>query len=240
MFPNIGASWIDVGGTWAMFDGVDSPITQSFGLGMFEPATEDSMAELESFFRDRGSPPFHEVSPLAGKDLLLLLSSRGYEPFELTSVMFLPLPDRAPSKHTTTANLKVRIANHQDAEMWVDTSIRGWSEYAEYAAVMRDLARVGFARQGAVSMLVECNGNPIATASMAIHEGVALMAGASTVPEARGQGAQRALLNARLEHALQSGCELAMMCAEPGSASQRNAERVGFRIAYTRIKWRFR
>ena len=25
--------------------------------------------------------------------------------------------------------------------------------------------------------------------------------------------------------------------AEPGSASQRNAERQGFRIAYTRVKW---
>jgi len=33
------------------------------------------------------------------------------------------------------------------------------------------------------------------------------------------------------------GCDLAMMCAQPGSASQRNAERQGFRIAYTRIKW---
>ena len=33
------------------------------------------------------------------------------------------------------------------------------------------------------------------------------------------------------------GCDLAMMCAEPGSASQRSAQRQGFRIAYTRIKW---
>jgi hypothetical protein len=28
-----------------------------------------------------------------------------------------------------------------------------------------------------------------------------------------------------------------MVCAAPGSTSQRNAERNGFRIAYTRIKW---
>jgi hypothetical protein len=28
-----------------------------------------------------------------------------------------------------------------------------------------------------------------------------------------------------------------MMVAEAGSASQRNADRKGFRIAYTRIKW---
>ena len=36
----------------------------------------------------------------------------------------------------------------------------------------------------------------------------------------------------------EQGCDLAMMGAAPGSASQRNAERHGFRIAYTRIKWR--
>ena len=36
---------------------------------------------------------------------------------------------------------------------------------------------------------------------------------------------------------LMHGCDLATMGAEPGSASQRNAERSGFRIAYTRTKW---
>ena len=30
---------------------------------------------------------------------------------------------------------------------------------------------------------------------------------------------------------------VAMVCAEPGSSSQRNAERHGFRVAYTRTKW---
>jgi hypothetical protein len=67
---------------------------------------------------------------------------------------------------------------------------------------------------------------------------VALLAGACTVPEARKQGAQLALLEGRLRAAAEQGCDLAMMCAAPGSASQRNAERHGFRIAYTRIKWR--
>jgi GNAT superfamily N-acetyltransferase len=66
---------------------------------------------------------------------------------------------------------------------------------------------------------------------------VALLAGASTIPAARRQGAQLALLEARLRHAADEGCDLAMIGAQPGSASQRNAERHGFRIAYTRIKW---
>jgi hypothetical protein len=65
-----------------------------------------------------------------------------------------------------------------------------------------------------------------------------VLAGASTVPEARRRGAQLALLHARLRYALDHGCDLAVMGAQPGSGSQRNAERQGFRVAYTRIKWR--
>jgi hypothetical protein len=38
-------------------------------------------------------------------------------------------------------------------------------------------------------------------------------------------------------YARKQGCELAMIVAEPGSNSQRNAQRQGFSIAYTRIKW---
>jgi len=78
----------------------------------------------------------------------------------------------------------------------------------------------------------------IATAGLVLHDRVALLAGASTVPEARGQGAQRAGLATRLRYAAEAGCDLAMIVTEPGGASQRNAERNGFRIAYTRTKWR--
>jgi hypothetical protein len=38
--------------------------------------------------------------------------------------------------------------------------------------------------------------------------------------------------------AFDHGCDLAMMVAEAGGESQRNAERQGFRVACTRPKWR--
>jgi GNAT superfamily N-acetyltransferase len=54
----------------------------------------------------------------------------------------------------------------------------------------------------------------------------------------RRRGLQAALLEARMRYAFERGCPLAMMVTEAGSQSQRNAERKGFRIAYTRTKWR--
>jgi hypothetical protein len=58
--------------------------------------------------------------------------------------------------------------------------------------------------------------------------------GSATSPDLRRRRLQAALLRYAYDH----GCELAMMAAEAGSHSQRNAERKGFRIAYTRTKWR--
>ena len=64
-----------------------------------------------------------------------------------------------------------------------------------------------------------------------------MFSGSATIPELRRRGLQSALLKERMRYAFEHGCDLAMMVALAGSDSQRNAERQGFRIAYTRIKW---
>ena len=79
---------------------------------------------------------------------------------------------------------------------------------------------------------------PGAAGALILHEGVALFGGAATVPELRRRGMQAVLLCERMRYAAEHGCDLAMMVAEAGSNSQRNAERKGFRVAYTRLKWK--
>jgi GNAT superfamily N-acetyltransferase len=234
--PAIGACWTEIEGAYAMYDGPDSPITQTFGLGMFQEPTDAGLDALESFFQQRGAPVFHEVSPIAGVDLVRRLAQRGYQPVEYTSVMFRPVDQ--PLRGASDQQVNVRVVGPGDAELYAQTSAKGWSEFTEYAHLMLDLGRVSAARSSALSFLAEIDGTPIATGAMTITGGVALFAGASTVPEHRKQGAQLALLEARLRCAVERGCDLAMMCAAPGSASQRNAERHGFRIAYTRTKWK--
>lgn len=236
--PGAGACWAEVAGAYAMFDGVESPITQTFCLGMFAAPTGEDFERVEEFFRGRGAQVFHEVSPLADPAALELLNGRGYQPVEFTSVMFRPLRRGEPAAARARGEgLRVRVVGPDEHELWAQTSARGWGE-SGFVDFMLGLAQVSARRAGALSFLAELDGRPAAAGALSVCEGVALMAGASTVPEARGRGAQLALLDARLRHAAEQGCDLAMMCALPGSASQRNAERNGFRIAYTRVKWR--
>ncbi len=237
IFPERGARWTEVAGAYAMYDGLKSPLTQTFGLGLFQPVAHPELEKIEEFYRELGAPVNHEVSPLADLTLPILLNERGYSPIEFTSVMFRPIRSDVNLTGSHNEKIRVRLAQDNERELWAQTSVKGWSESTELADQMLELAQITAGRRGALSFLAEIEGQPIATGAMIILGGVALISGASTIPEARNQGAQLALLDSRLRYAAEQGCDLAMMCALPGSASQRNAERQGFRIAYTRIKW---
>lgn len=236
-YPHSGAAWIEVAGAYAMYDGVSSPVTQTFGLGLFEAVTSAELEKIEVFFKDRGAPVFHEVSPLAGLSLVALLNERGYRPMELSSVMFRPMCGGNPLSLPRNEKIRVRAIEEHEGELWAKTTVKGWSHLPELSDYLLELGPISAQREDAVSFLAELDGQPIAAGALSLCGGVALLAGACTIPEARRQGAQLALLDYRLRFAAERGCDIAMMCAEPGSASQRNAERHGFRIAYTRIKW---
>jgi GNAT superfamily N-acetyltransferase len=235
--PDSGARWIEIAGAYAMFNGPESPVTQTFGLGLFAELAVADLERLEAFFLERGAPVNHEVSPLAGVALADLLTRRGYRPIELTSVMYKPLMPSPGPLGEPKPRITTRLSAEGEADNWSRTSARGWDAQPEFTEFLLDMGRLTAACEGAINLFAYIDGEPVATAVLRCDGGVALLAGASTVPEARRQGAQRALLEARLNIAADRGCDIAMMCAEPGSASQRNAERQGFHIAYTRTKW---
>ena len=237
LYPESQAGWIKVAGAYAMFDGVSSPLTQTFGLGLFQTPSVAEMEEIERFFLDRGAQVLHEISPLADLALLSLLNQRGYQPIEFTSVMFRPIRSDCLVTVSRNDQIQVRVVHEGEEELWASTAAHGWGESGELADFMLGIGRICVRRPETLPFLAELNGKPIATGALCLLDGVALLAGASTIPERRKHGAQLALLNERLRAAAQQGCDIAMMCALPGSASQRNAERHGFRVAYTRIKW---
>lgn len=233
-FPDAGAAWLDVGGTYAMFDGPESPFTQTFGLGMFGEVTEDELATIERFFTSRGAGSSHELSPHAGIPLLQRLVARGYVPIETSNVLYQTLAARPARAGAVTT----RVCAPAESSLWARISSAGWAtEAPELADFMFTLGEINAAAEGGYPFLAELAGRPIAAGMLFVYDDVALLAGAATIPEARNQGAQAALLEDRLAFAAARGCTLAMMVASPGSQSQRNAEKRGFRIAYTRTKW---
>jgi hypothetical protein len=136
------------------------------------------------------------------------------------------------------AGVTVRVPTAEEMPLWTSLSTRAWAhEHPEMRDFLEQFGKVALAREHAVNFIAELDGQPGATGTLCLHDGVALFAGASTIPEMRRRGLQAALLQARMRYALEHGYKTAMMVTEVGSQSQRNAERKNFRIAYTRTKW---
>jgi GNAT superfamily N-acetyltransferase len=130
----------------------------------------------------------------------------------------------------------VRLVEPGEEDLYARVAAEGWSEFGVGDFVL-SLGRVSGHVEGLRLFLADLDGRPIAAGALALFDGIAHLAGASTIPAGRKRGAQLALLDHRLRYASAHGCDIALMGALPGSGSQRNAERHGFRIAYTRIKW---
>lgn len=241
LFPESCAEWIEVAGVYAMFDGIKSPITQTFGLGVFDEITASEFEKIETFFKKHNAPVLHEVSPLADVSIITLLNERGYQPIELTSVMYRTLKAETALDSRVNPRISTRIINGSDIDVFTETCVAGWSaEMPEFADFGTELCKIGAESPGASPFIAELEGKPIATGTLFIYKDIALLAGASTIPEGRKMGAQNSLLEARLRFARERGCAIAMTGTSPGSQSQRNAEKNGFRVAYTRTKWQLK
>ena len=225
-------------GGYLIYTGDGMPINRAVGLGVHGPVTPADLDLAEQFYRRRNLPPRVDACPLADASLLELLALRGYRLEKFYSVLFYPLSEPALSElgapESAPAGIQVSQAGPEDAELWLKTVAQGFEETDIPTQTTLDILAPNFYTSHAACFFAWIDGQPAGGGGMYVHEGVAELGGASTRPEFRRRGVQTALLHARLAAAREQGCDLAMAMTSPGSASQRNIERVGFQLAYTK------
>lgn len=229
---------LPVAGGLASFAGIDSPVTQAFGLGLNGPVTDADLLAMEEFYRAHGSAVNVETCPLADPSLLKLMNERGYHPIEYSNVFVRELSDTdVRAWPDSTVGVRVRKPANDEVESYTRVVAKSFFENQEMSAELIGIFTSCFYATGSFFFLAEVDGVSAGGGMMSVHQGVASLGGAGTLPEFRNRGVQRALLLARFAAAAQAGCDLAMVATGPGSGSQRNVERVGFRVVYTRTKF---
>jgi GNAT superfamily N-acetyltransferase len=217
-----------IAGGCALFAGVGSPLTHALGCGLSGPVPAAEVDRLERFFFGRASDCLIDLCPMADLGLIAAVMERGYTLIEFNNVLVRPLSatdaalappglDFEPVTATTRAEWLDVVAGAFETPLELLESIPLYGQ----TLLLRDARQ---ARSPAA-----------AAAGSSIVDGVALLFGDATLHEARGRGLQSALIRERLARAARAGCDLAMACVLPGSASHRNYERAGFRLAYMRV-----
>ncbi len=232
-----------VGGVAATLAESGSPFNKLIGLGLGSgQVNEADLGAIERVHAARGVPLQVELSTLADPAVGVLLTSRGYllEGFE--NVLGLALADALP--RAADGTIDVRAVGQGEDTAWVDTVITAFLHEDQYdgppahesfeGTVLRRAFEAcsgvpGFSRYWATRAGVDAGG-----ASLYVSNGIALLAGAATLPAWRRKGVQATLLASRLRTARDLGCDLAVVTTQPGSKSQVNVQRAGFQLLYAR------
>jgi GNAT superfamily N-acetyltransferase len=225
------AAALDVAGGCAVFVGAGSPLSHAVGIGLNGPVTDPEIDRLEAFYRSRGGKVAIDLCPLADPGILETLGKRGYRLTEFNNVLVKRLAGAA-----IVLTPRVRRALPDETDPWSYTVGRGFFDEHELTTAEMDVGRAICAMPGALCYLaVTENGELAGGAAAAVHSGLATLFADSTIARHRGTGLHRELIAARLNEALAQGCDLATASTLPGSGSQRNYERMGFEVVYTRV-----
>lgn len=237
LLPDSGSAVEMIAGAYSIFAGQDSPISRTVGLGVSGPVTAADMESVEEFYRSRQTPAQIDFCPLADASLKQLLNERGYQLHEFNNVWVRQLEDYE-GPNALPGGVSVREAEPEDASDWIHAVSVGFAEREDSNEAEREIATVVFNGPGTRCFLSLVDGKAAGGGAMFVNENAAAFFSGSTLLAARGRGAQTALLHARLQAARDAGCDLALVKTSPGNASQRNVQRAGFQLAYTKAVMR--
>jgi len=224
-----------IAGGYAVYCGAGNPVTQAVGLGLQGPVSPDEFNHLEEFYFRRKEPVRVETCPLADPTLFEQYKERNYHVSEFSNVMVRLIRDE--TNPPSPQGIDIRLANTDELDLWVMTVAQGFAENYPVTHELLSVMKMFAMGKNTECYLASFDGRIAGGATLALRGRIGGLFGASTLPEFRKRGVQTALLHSRLRRASESGCELAVSLAMPGSMSQRNITRQGFQTLYTRVKF---
>ncbi len=233
--PTIGAAEEEICGGHMIFAGLGSPIGRATGAGLDRPFTAADLDRVEQFYREHGAPSHVDLCPLHEAAVFEMFKERGYGIAELNNVLYRQL-DRDEKFAAAPAGCEIRRGLREEAE--TQSAIVERAFFPDGAPeAFKGLLTPLYQMEGAVTFVATVEGKMAACgAGLVIPEHrIFAVCGAGTLAEFRGLGLQTALLRARLAAASEAGCEYAVVVTQGGTVSQRNCERLGFRVAYSKV-----
>jgi GNAT superfamily N-acetyltransferase len=230
------AAYEKIGSGYAVFAGLDSPLTQAFGLGFDGQVGEDQIAALEEFYARRGAAVNVEVCHLSDLSLTAALTKRGYGVVEYSNVLVRPLSgdDYFPE---SPCGAEIRRVAEGEVDQFAEAVTAGFSEQLEAMPSLVDIFRIYFRQSNCTCVAAFKGERAVGGGALFITDGVAELGGTSTLPDYRNLGIHKGMIRRRLNVAVERGCDLAMVTTLPGTVSQRNFEKLGFHVVYSRTKF---
>jgi GNAT superfamily N-acetyltransferase len=233
--PEIKAAEEEICGGHMVFAGQGSPIGRATGAGLDRPFTAADLDRVEEFYRVHQAPSQVDLCPLHDASVFEMFKERGYCIAELNNVLYRKLD---PNEEFPSPPKDCEIRRSLPEEASESGAIVERAFFPEGAPEpYRGLIEPLYQMEGALAFVASIDGKIVAcgTGLAILQHRIFALGGAGTLLEYRGRGLQTALLRARMAAAAEAGCEYAVVVTNGGTTSQRNCERLGFRVAYSKV-----
>lgn len=225
--PEHGATIIEVAGGVAAWPSTYGPpsMDKAIGIALDDPMTAADLDRIEAFYADVGIAPKIALCPITDPSAFRLMAERRYTIVDHLNVLSRSLDD-LPSP-------TVAVEPAKDFIDWAALVRRGMGGPEGNTLRGETIAVVLGEAPQMSAFVASIDGEPAGGAGLLVDQGIASLFATSVMPAHRRKGVQSALVAARLAHAKKLGCDLAVAMTDVGSDSQRNLERLGFRVGYT-------
>lgn len=220
-------------------------VTPSAPRGMLNEVVRSELAEADAdrvidetvaIYREAGQPTKWCVGPWtrpAGFEALL--ARRGFTGWDVRGMGCATDLDVG----STRASVTVEEVTPDTLDAYLDTTLVGWGMGAEQVGPERaaHLDVFAEARRTAFFFSARVDGRVVGTAAILLRHGAGYLVGGVVLPEARGAGAYRALVAARLAFLRGRACGYAVTQAREATSAP-ILERLGFETLFRSTCWR--
>lgn len=232
-YPEWGTCWEQICGGHMVFVARRAPVGRAHGLGFSGKISPEDIQRVEDFYFRHESDAQVDVCPYADPSLFESVNQRGFQVAEFNQTLarwVLPQERFAPPAE----GIEVRQVRPEEAFGWSALLAR---VFMQDQAPQYDRFFLPWATGHPLSLVAFVDGKMAGVAGglLVPEYKMAGFFGAATLPEFRRRGIQTAFMQERLRRTQQAGYDLAVTLTMPGTTSQRNAERAGFRTAYTKV-----
>lgn len=238
--PDIGAAEEEICGGHMIFAGLGSPIGRVTGAGFDRPLNQEDIDRIEQFYRAHKAPSQVDLCPMHEPAVFEMFKERGYAIAELNNVLYRKLgtteksaEEKFPPPPPGCEIRRSRLEEAEAAGAIVESAFFPDGAPEAY----RGLIAPFYQMERALAFVASVEGRLVAcgTGLVIPEHKIFALCGAGTLTDCRGRGLQTALLRARMAAAAEAGCDYAAVVTQGGTTSQRNAERLGFRVAYSKV-----
>jgi GNAT superfamily N-acetyltransferase len=234
---------LELAGGSACYAGRGSWANQAMGLGLSGPVGDEELDALVDFYERRGCEPCIELCAHADESLVRGLSSRGFVLKEFENVLARSLSfdeNLEALRRELPATMELEQVDLSDESRVDELGEAAMSGFLPEGKAMQEswveTNRLQALLPGSAAWVVrDDEGRAVAGSSMEANPGgAASLFGTSVRPPHRRKGLQSRLIVERLIHARDAGARVVTIHSSPHVATQANAARLGFRLAYAK------